>query len=220
MSLYMLQLIKMMEYFKFSGGKKRMFRKIKKILNWEFFLFVFANLAILINIFFLLEVFTINIIISNDIPINIPIGNIDIFVFLLLLTSLFIIIKYLYLPITILIIQNWSKKEEIKNWIAEIAQNYKLQGLILLVAIMADISSSFVLYIVHRYYMLIYSDTFYDELLLNLIIFGGLTGSYLTIFLFLFIQKKTTGFKQGMQKEFFKNIENKLRKILLFDLSK
>lgn len=193
-----------------------MFGKIRKIINWETFLFVFANLAILINIFYYLEVFTINIIISN----NISTGNIDIFIQLLFITSFFIILKYLSLPIVLLSIRKWSKRENIKNWITTISKNYKLQGLILLVAIMADISSSFVLYIVHRYYMLIYSDTFYDELLLNLIIFGGLTGSYLTIFLFLFIKKKTTGFKQGMQKEFFKNIENKLRKILLFDLSK
>lgn len=186
-----------------------MLNKTRKIFSWEIILFFFINLAILTNIFLLLGIigfgyeiwlstivdnFSISI---SGIVLN-QLVNILLSLLVILIIPFCITIKYLSLPFIIWIIQKWSKKEAIVQMIKTIATNYKFQAMVLSVSIFTDIIFS-----VLGNIMLQFNDFF--AYLFYHFLFGGLTGSYLAIFVFLFIRKKYKEFKLKCQE--IKSIE-------------
>ncbi len=165
----------------------------KKIIYWEPVLLALTNIAIFLNLFIYLDGFFAEYIgnfidsksyydpsVETHISTSMALS--------VLMIPLFIIIKYLSLPITIWIIKKFSRKEEIINWIEIIIEKHKFKTLfavILLDAIVCLVN--FILYEKTRNYL--YNDNIFWYL-----IFGGLTGSYLVLFLFGFIFKRLKGF--------------------------
>jgi hypothetical protein len=164
-----------------------MFSKIKKIFCWEIILFALTNLAILMNIFLSLNIDFGEFITKID---NLHGSNIEgpglfaglVFITLLLM-PIFVVLKYLSMPLCFLIIKKWSKNKNIKYLIKTTAENYKLQAVVFIFALFLDIIFAFFncLYFYNENYILMLGRQFF---------FGGLTGSYLVIFLFLFVRKK------------------------------
>jgi len=158
-----------------------MIENIKKFLNWEIILFILINiiLVIYINIwpfldgyfgslfFFILE--WLNKSLFDEL-------NISFWIMLFVyLTPLFIIIKYLSLPLIIWIIRKFSKKEKIKSWIANITENNGFKIKIILIAIIIDIVALLINHLIGKVSTFMY------------LIFGGITGSYAALFLLLYV---------------------------------
>jgi len=162
-----------------------MFNK-KKLFSWEIILFFVVNFAILINIFFIIALVSTLLMVSIEDIENVIEEIIVAFLTFSMIPS-FIIIKYLSIPIVLKIIQKRSKKEKIKQFIKTIAGNYKLQIIVLSTAIILDFITIFINYK--------YPDLYFNSYNFWYFIFGGLTGSYLAMFLFLFIRRKFKIFK-------------------------
>jgi len=178
----MLKLIKM-NCFQFYIGNI-MIKNIKKFLNWEIILFILINinLVIFINIFPYLDSIFTSFIYFILAWLNKPFAeeiNISFLIMLsVYLIPLFIIIKYLFLPITIWFIQKFSKNEQIKSWIANITEKNVYKMKIILIAIIIDIIALLIDYFINKDNAFMY------------LLFGGLTGSYAVLFLFVFIRRK------------------------------
>lgn len=160
----------------------------KFFFNWEIILLILTNLAIFFNLFINLN-YLLASFIGNFDKTDYGIYNVethfDITMCLsFLLIPLFIIIKYLSLPISILIVNKFSKNQRLKNQLSSIAKNNKLK--ILLIAVSLDIIICFIDFTIYK----ISGNYFYNTYIYWHLIFGGLTGSYLIIFLFSFIIKK------------------------------
>ncbi len=173
---------------------------VKNLLKWETILFVFANLIILTNIFPLIATYLAYMGYSYiDWLYKAQIEGISVILMLAVyLMPLLIIIKYLLLPLTIFIILRQSKNVEIITWIRLIFQNSNLQLRIVLFAIIVDIfaiiSSYFARTFVEHSYFYSDSDLFWR------LVFGGLTGSYLAIFIFLFLFRKIKSYLMLLKK--------------------
>lgn len=167
---------------------------VKNLLKWEIIIFVFVNLIILTNIFPYIATYLaymgylyIKWLYKAQIE-----GISVILMLAIYLMPFLIIIKYLLLPLTIFIILRLSKNKEIITRIRLVFQNINIQLRIIFYAVVVDIFAIILSYLArsfieHSYY---YSDS---DLFWRLI-FGGLTGSYLVLFLFGFIFKRLKGF--------------------------
>lgn len=174
--------------------------KIKSYLGWEIILFVFVNLIILFNSFYYLNTFAaLNLeAIYEKIhgyDLDAP-ANFLVFVdFMDKILPIFLLLKYLILPVTIWTILKWGKNNKIINLIKNTAQNYGFQLLILFIAFILDIvyvSSDILInsYIQYNGYYNYYWNSVVEYIKINLLFTGGLTSSYLVIFLLLLIYKK------------------------------
>lgn len=195
-------------------------KQIKNFLCWEVFLFVLVHFAILFYVFLILDAWLAGYIIETwMIPFDTNPDSKGLVLAILLLPGIlmpiFVILKYLSLPIVLWIIQKWSKKEEIKNWIITIIQSYKLQAMVLFIALIIDFApipiNYFINFIIFDIYgnpsFYPYMDWYIQTYRFLYFIFGGLTGSYLAIFLFLFIRKK---FGKILDQKNFLTIKNLL----------
>ena len=180
---------------------KNILNKIRKFLNWETFLFIFVNLAILTNIFPFLSTYSAYIgyfIIDNLYKSQIE--GISVLIMLAIyLMPLFLVIKYLSLLTVILIIQKFSRNEEIKSLIARIFESKKYKINILLTAIIADIGACFVNFVICKAAGNYYYTYHYNTNMFWYVIFGGLTGSYVMLFICSFVHNKFRNHRKQIQ---------------------
>jgi len=171
---------------------------LKSFAGWEVTLFLLVNLVILFNLFFYLNACIADYLEPiyekvNGLNLDAPANFLTLVDIMFKILPIFILIKYLILPATLWAILKYGKNNKIISLIKNIFKNYKIQLLILLITFLLDIvcglinvliNSSYNIYVYHNYW---YATVNYIES--TLLFIGGLTGSYLVIFLFLWVYK-------------------------------
>lgn len=169
-----------------------MTKNIKNIINnffsFEVLSFVFVNLLILTNSFLYLNAYVTGLVgnfidrrtlsTSVDVHINTSMG------LSIMLIPVFIVIKYLALPICLLIIHKFRRNDKAKDLIFKVIRNHKLKTL--LITIILDSIYCFINWLLYKSsgnYTYNINDSGY-------LLFGGLTGSYILLFILYFICEK------------------------------
>jgi len=175
---------KKIEFKSFIPQKLKFYFSPHILYSWEYILFIVTNLLILFDLFVYIAIPLMYVVYylyfpKEGCPDDGCYNGIGVFSFITaFLISIFI--KYISLPIALLIIYKFTKNQSIKSFIDNI--KFKDIGIILLIALILDIC---ILYI--KQFLINYFKIFYD--MKTDIWYGGLFGSYLFLTVLWFINK-------------------------------